>query len=198
MIAQNRAILRAMMLRRLVVRHMPSRSQKRAIEIRVFPRFRSVVKTPFVRKTAALALALADPHGSANVSVVVADNETLQDLNLRYRGFDEPTDVLSFGEKNDASLMAPNTDTGPTFPDIPEDSPWLGEIVVSYPLAVTQAGEHNVRVEEEMALLIVHGVLHLLGHDHAESDEETAMKALENEALTKLFHERTANPGGTI
>ena len=115
---------------------MPSRSKKRVIEIRVFSGFRSAVKAPFVRKTAALALALADPHGIANVSVVVADNETLRDLNRRYRGFDEPTDVLSFGENNDASLMDLNADTGPIFPDILEDSPSLGEIVLSYPLAV--------------------------------------------------------------
>ena len=187
------------MPRRLVVRHMPSGSPQRSIEVRIFPTFRSDVKTPFVRKAAKAALASADPQGVSDVSVVVADDETLHDLNLRFRGFDEPTDVLSFGDESDASLAelgALGVEKGPAFPDLPEGSAALGEIVMSYPLAVRQAGEHNVRVEEEVALLIVHGVLHLLGHDHAKSDEEAAMKALENEALTKLFPERAANPGG--
>ncbi len=175
---------------------MPSGSPKRTIEVRVFPTFRSTVKTPFVRKAAKAALATADPQGVTDVSVVIADDKTLHDLNLRYRGFDEPTDVLSFGDESDASLTPPDADEGPAFPDMPEDSPSLGEIVLSYPLALRQAGEHNVRVEEEVALLIVHGVLHLLGHDHAEPNEEAAMKALENQALIELFPERAANPGG--
>ena len=68
--------------------------------------------------------------------------------------------------------------------------------MLSYPLAVRQAGEHNVQVEEEVALLIVHGVLHLLGHDHAERDEEKAMKEIEGQALDDLFPERGADGGG--
>ena len=59
-------------------------------------------------------------------------------------------------------------------------------MVLSYPLAIRQADEHNVAVEDEAALLIVHGVLHLLGHDHAEPGEEAAMKALERAALDSL------------
>ena len=175
---------------------MPSGSKKRTVEVRIFPSFRSAVKTPFVRKAATVALAAADPSGLSDVSVVIADDETLHDLNLRFRGFDEPTDVLSFGDVSDASLTLPDAEEGPAFPGLPEESPSLGEIVLSYPLAVRQAGEHNVRVEEEVALLIVHGVLHLLGHDHAKATEEVAMKALENQALTELFPERAANPGG--
>ncbi len=185
-----------MMPRRWVVRHMPSGSAKRSIEVRVFPTFRATVKAPFVRKVATAALASADPGGTTDLSVVIADEETLHDLNLRFRGFDEPTDVLSFGDEGDASLASPDAEHGPAFPDPPEETPSLGEIVLSYPLAVRQAGEHNVRVEEEVALLIVHGVLHLLGHDHAEPREEAAMKALENQALEELFPERAANPGG--
>lgn len=170
---------------------MPTGPQKRSIDIRVFPTFRGLVKTPFARRAATAALKVADPSGDRDVSVVIADDETLHDLNLRYRGFDEPTDVLSFGDESDASLAAENADDGPAFPEMPGESLPLGEIVLSYPLAVRQAGEHNVQVDEEVALLIVHGVLHLLGHDHAEPDEETVMKALEAQALTALFPERS-------
>ncbi len=169
---------------------MPTGSPKRSIDIRVFPAFRGLVKTPFARRAATAALKVADPGGDRDVSVVIADDETLHDLNLRYRGFDEPTDVLSFGDESDASLAEEDADDGPAFPEMPGESLPLGEIVLSYPLAVRQAGEHNVQVDEEVALLIVHGVLHLLGHDHAEPDEEAVMKALEAQALTALFPER--------
>jgi probable rRNA maturation factor len=166
---------------------MPTGPKKRSIDIRVFPTFRGLVKTPFARRAATAALKVADPTGDRDVSVVVADDETLHDLNLRYRGFDEPTDVLSFGDESDASLAEEDADDGPAFPELPDESLPLGEIVLSYPLAVRQAGEHNVSVDEEVALLIVHGVLHLLGHDHAEAGEEAVMKALETQALAALF-----------
>lgn len=170
---------------------MPTGPQKRSVDIRVFPAFRGLVKTPFARRAAKMALKVADPAGDRDVSVVVADDETLHDLNLRYRGFDEPTDVLSFGDESDASLAEPNADDGPAFPTLPDEALPLGEIVLSYPLAVRQAGEHNVSVDEEVGLLIVHGVLHLLGHDHAEPDEEATMKAFEDQALAALFPKGT-------
>ena len=90
--------------------------------------------------------------------------------------------------------MHARADDWPAFPDIPEQSSSLGEIVVSYPLAVRQADEHNVTVGEEVSLLVVHGVLHLLGYDHAEPGDEAAMKALEAEALLAIYpHGAVAN-----
>ena len=159
---------------------MPIGSKKRSIDVRVFPAFRGLLKTPFARRAAMAALKVADSSGDRDMSVVIADDETLHDLNLRYRGFDEPTDVLSFGDESDAA-----------FPDLPGEVLPLGEIVLSYPLAVRQASEHNVSIDEEVALLIVHGVLHLLGHDHAQPTEEAVMKALEVRALSVLFQSRT-------
>lgn len=159
---------------------------KRPINVQIFPEFRAALRAPFVRRAAQAALSTADADGDRPVSVVVADDATLHDLNLRFRGFDEPTDVLSFGDESDASL-APTADAGDSsFPYIPDERSSLGEIVVSYPLAVKQAGEHNVSVDEEVSLLIVHGVLHLLGYDHAEVGGETAMKAAEVRALSGL------------
>ena len=141
-----------------------------------------------MRRAAAAALALADPWGEAALSVVVADDETLRELNRRFRGLDEVTDVLSFGEHGEPAV---EEGAAPAFPAAPGEAPSLGEVVVSYPLAERQAGEHNVGVEEEVALLVVHGALHLLGYDHAEPDEEAEMKALEVKALD------AARPSGT-
>ena len=166
-------------------------SQKRRVDVRVFPLFRAAAPAASVRRAATAALALADPDGRLGASVIVADDETLHDLNLRFRGFDEVTDVLSFGESGapaeDTALSPgePFPDDG--FPPVPGESPSLGEVVLSYPMAERQAHEHNVPVEQEAALLIVHGILHLLGHDHAEPEEEAAMRAIEQQALNALF-----------
>jgi len=164
---------------------MASGPAKRSIDVHIFPEFRAVLRAPFARHAAQAALRTADPNGVRSVSVVVADDAMLHDLNRRFRGFDEPTDVLSFGDESDASL-APEGAGDVAFPDIPDEATPLGEIVVSYPLAVKQAGEHNVSVDEEVSLLIVHGVLHLLGYDHAEASDETAMKAAAARALSDL------------
>ena len=71
----------------------------------------------------------------------------------------------------------------PIFPD--EES--LGDVVISFNHAKTQAKSHNVPFEQELALLIVHGVLHLLGHDHAEPDETAKMQGLEKIILDDFF-----------
>ncbi|MEX2598457.1 MAG: rRNA maturation RNase YbeY [Dehalococcoidia bacterium] len=167
---------------------MPTRAPRRQIDVTVFPMFRPQVKAAWIRRVAGAALAVADRAGKGSASIVIADDDTLRDLNLRYRGGDYVTDVLSFGANGEVlDPDAPQVDTGPAFPDLPDEAPILGEVVLSYPLAVRQASEHNVAVEREVALLVVHGILHLLGHDHAELDEETAMKALESKALERVF-----------
>ena len=170
---------------------MPSRFQKRRVDVRVFPPFREAASAASVRRAASAALALADPDGRSGASVVVADDETLHDLNLRFRGFDEVTDVLSFGEYGapveDTALPAAEPLPEDGFPEVPGEPPTLGEVVLSYPMAERQAREHNVPVEREAALLVVHGILHLLGHDHAEPEEEAAMRAIEQQALSALF-----------
>ena len=170
---------------------MTTRTQRRRVDVRVFPPFREAAPAASVRRAATAALALADPDGRSGASVVVADDETLHDLNLRFRGFDEATDVLSFGQYGapveDTAL--PPSDPFPQdgFPPVPGEPLSLGEVVLSYPMAERQAREHNVPVEREAALLVVHGILHLLGHDHAEPEEEAAMRAIEQQALNALF-----------
>ena len=99
----------------------------------------------------------------------------LQEYNRRYRGLDEPTDVLAFAAQEapvDQRFQAP-----------PGTEHWLGDIVISLPRARQQASEAHHPVNAEVRLLAVHGFLHLLDYDHAEPDEETAMTALTNRIL---------------
>ena len=155
---------------------------KRSIELQVYPLFRSQVPTPGLRHVVSEALAAADPEGERGASVVVADDATLRELNGRYLGEDQPTDVLAFPwEEPD-----PASET-PSFPAPRSGGSPLGEVLVSYPQALRQAQEHGQPVEREVALLVVHGLLHLLGHDHAEPEEEEAMRKMERETLAKVF-----------
>ena len=73
-------------------------STNRQIDVRVFSAFRDPVKAAWVRRVARAALVIADEGGDRTVSIVIADDDTLQDLNRRFRGLDEVTDVLSFGD----------------------------------------------------------------------------------------------------
>jgi probable rRNA maturation factor len=133
----------------------------------------------------ALIRAALDAEGvadGASVSVVFTDDATVHELNRAYRGVDRPTDVLSFG----LSEMAAPADGQPDIPGfvLPPDSGLeLGEIVISQETAERQAAEHSRALDHELAHLVVHGTLHLLGHDHAEPDEEAKMRVREDEAL---------------
>ncbi|HKZ50720.1 MAG TPA: rRNA maturation RNase YbeY, partial [Dehalococcoidia bacterium] len=109
------------------------------------------------------------------LSIAVADDETVRDLNARYLGEDAPTDVLSF------PLWE-----GEPFPQLPGVARPLGEVIISYPTARRQAQGQGHSVERELAHLLVHGILHLLGYDHAEPGEERAMRAREEEILAGL------------
>ena len=94
---------------------------------------------------------------------------------------DRPTDVLSFA-------LADGTDEFALPPGVPRE---LGDVVVSYPRAVAQAEEYGHSVERELAYLVVHGVLHILGHDHELPAEQAAMRAREEAALALVGLART-------
>lgn len=118
------------------------------------------------------------PDQTVTVLTLTGDAH-LQDYNRRYRGLDEPTDVLAFAAQEkpvDQRFHAP-----------PGTEHWLGDIVISLPRARQQAREAHHPVNDEVRLLAVHGFLHLLGYDHAEADEEIAMTALTNRILKAVL-----------
>lgn len=116
-----------------------------------------------------LALAGADP--SAGLSLVISDDAQLHELNRQFLGIDAPTDVLSF----------PDGDLDPETGAV-----YLGDILISLPRAAAQAAAGGHPLAEELQLLVVHGVLHLLGHDHAEEDQKAAMWAAQAQVLERL------------
>ena len=133
------------------------------------------------------------------VSLLLTDDATVRELNRQYRGLDEATDVLSFsaehaghwqGEESPSALMGAGRGESNSLPDFPipdDEPPPLGDIVISVTQAIRQADEQGVELRQELALLIVHGALHLLGHDHYDDGERDEMQRLERAALAAIF-----------
>ena len=114
------------------------------------------------------------PDETVTVLTLTGDAD-LREYNRRYRGLDEPTDVLAFAAQEDPVDQRFRAPAGTEH--------WLGDVVISLPRARQQAREAHHPINDEVRLLAVHGFLHLLGYDHAEPDEETAMTALTNRIL---------------
>jgi probable rRNA maturation factor len=123
------------------------------------------------------ALATLMHHGAPDVEVaiVITDDDSLQELNRRFRGIDAPTDVLAF----------PNEARGP-FVSAPGLPRYLGDIAISYPRAAEQASQAGHSAQAELQLLVVHGVLHLLGYDDQQESERARMWAAQESILRAL------------
>jgi len=164
------------------VRHLGS-APFRTIDVQIFPAFTTRLTKAWLRDVAEQALCAQESVVCPNVSLVIADDETMQRLNLEYRDLDETTDVLAFP----LWTSSKSPDIGSQeFKLPPDEEVSMGEIVISYPQAVRQARDGKKTIRSEIALLIVHGVLHLLGYDHMDPREESAMWAKQDEVLTRL------------
>ncbi len=125
-----------------------------------------------VLETAALAALEQQAAGEDSaLSILLTTDAHIQELNRDYRGYDKPTDVLSF----DAHERDPETGLL-----------YLGDIIISLARAAAQAEQGGHPLLAEVQLLVVHGVLHLLGHDHAEAEEKALMWNDQVEILARL------------
>jgi probable rRNA maturation factor len=125
-----------------------------------------------------------DVNPGAELSMVLLDTPAMADLHMRWMDLPGPTDVMSF----------PMDELEPGGrPDAPEPGPsMLGDIVLCPEFAATQAEKAGHSLAQELALLTVHGVLHLLGYDHAEPDEEREMFALQRDLLEEWVADQVA------
>lgn len=148
--------------------------------------------SPAVRITTRRARQLVDPRTlarragrilstmglhDAELSLMLCDDSTIQELNAQYRGKDRPTDVLSF------PMLEPGEEPGP--------GTLLGDVVISTETASRQAKRRGVSPLAEATFLLVHGILHLVGHDHSTDEEERRMDAAALE-LNALFESARA------
>ena len=112
---------------------------------------------------------------SANLSIVLIDDDLMHELNKKYRGIDKTTDVLSFAFEDNNKICY--------------NIRQLGEIYISIPQMIKQAKDYQHSEKRELAFLVVHGLLHLLGYDHTKGKEEEKIMFSKQELVLDEFEE---------
>lgn len=145
------------------------------IEIQIDDRFQTRISPEALRRAALATLVRQGQKTPSELAIVLADDETLHQLNRRHLGVDAPTDVLAF----------PNETHGP-FVGLSGFPRYLGDVIVSFSRAEAQAAEAGHDILAELQLLVVHGVLHLLGYEDTAEEERAQMWAVQAEILRAL------------
>lgn len=155
------------------------------IHVQIDEEYAGEIKPTVIRAAARATLQHEAAPKPTELTILITGDEYLHALNQKFLGIDGPTDVLSF--PSDApNLVA--VDGG--F----KAKPYLGDIAISFPRALAQAEAAGHSVEAELQLLTVHGVLHLLSHDHAEQTEKEKMWAAQEAVLAGLKSPATRPP----
>jgi probable rRNA maturation factor len=141
-------------------------------------------------------LAAEGVRGDAELSVLFVDEATITALNERFLESTGPTDVLAFPIDEDQAVFGRSPDNGGSGPgwETAEDGSapvLIGDVVICPAVAWRNAPEHAGSFDDEIALLLVHGILHLLGMDHERPAEAEAMEAREQELLDDLFRSKS-------
>ena len=140
---------------------------------------RRKVNQKYLNKVVEKALKVSNIKKPVEISLVITGEKRIKSLNNRYRKIDKVTDVLSFGNEERCGAVR--------FIDPMDNTAYLGEIFICYPQAERQAEREKHVVQKEIAILLVHGILHLLGHDHKKDEEAEIMEKKEGEIRKELF-----------
>jgi probable rRNA maturation factor len=143
---------------------------------------------------ATAVLAELGVEGEAELSVLFVDEAHIADLNKRHLGHEGPTDVLAFPIDGKPEISTSGLAPGRATED-PDDQPLLlGDVVICPSVAARQAPGHAGTLDDELALLVVHGVLHVLGMDHATDEDRAAMQGREREVIERLHGPPARDP----
>jgi probable rRNA maturation factor len=175
------------------------------ISLQIEPAYRKLVERRQLRNAARLAVqhqvSLTPREPALELAIVITGDEQIQALNRQYRQVDAPTDVLAFAttEAGDAQgsgaqgsdaqgsdAQGSGAQGSGAFVDAPADSIYLGDIIISYPRAEAQAQAGGHLTSAELQLLVVHGVLHLLGHEHATATQKRTMWSAQAEIMQAI------------
>ncbi len=147
-----------------------------------------------VDRWSALARSVLEAEGivsETEVSLLFVDEVTIASLNERFLDKEGPTDVLSFPIEDEADRSGRSPDEGGTGPGSIEADTGrlvlLGDVVICPAVAARNAADHGVSVDDELALLVVHGILHLLGMDHELDGEAERMEQREQQLLSRFY-----------
>jgi probable rRNA maturation factor len=148
----------------------------------------SAVDPAVVQQAAAHFLRRLQCPETCELSIALVDDQEIRRLNRAYRGIDRSTDVLSFAQQEGDAPPRPET------PDAAMPL-LLGDVILSVETTRRQAAEHGVAFEQELAFLVLHGILHLLGYDHHTDHDACQMERLEHEIFNTLQELHGSWPG---
>ncbi len=148
-----------------------------SITIEIDEEYENELSIDWLEKIVTKGLLEENVSGRVEVELLITSDEDVRRLNSEYRQLDETTDVLAFALQEEA---------GSPFILPPDSAKQLGNVIISVPKAVEQAKEANHSVDREIAILTIHGLLHLLGYDHLEDEEAMVMQGKERAILSKI------------
>ncbi len=139
--------------------------------LHIADQYKNLITSSQLERSVLAALKYQGASFDSDVTILVDDDQRIQKLNYEYLSIDAPTDVLAFP----AGFTDP--DTGHKY---------LGDVIVSFPQAKSEADKRGHSLEAEIQLLVVHGVLHLLGYDHLEPEDKEIMWSAQSQILSQL------------
>jgi len=151
------------------------------------------IDVAWLQNLAEQVLVFQGVSSNAELGLVIADQERVQELNRDYLGKDRPTDVIAFSMLPEPSPQGISEADLLPFVVPPDGVLHLGEVIISYPQAVIQAEERQHPIKREIAILIIHGILHLLGYEDDKPALKCQMTAREADILSYIEKE-TALP----
>jgi probable rRNA maturation factor len=149
------------------------------LSIRIEKPFVGLVSKVWLRQAVKLTLIHTGISSPVELGLVIAGDDTVHELNRSYRNVDRTTDVIAFALSEQGA-------NAQQFITPPDDVIHLGEVIISYPQAERQSEEQRHPLEKELALLVAHGVLHLLGYDHELPEQGEKMRAMESRVLDTI------------
>tara|TARA_B100000676_G_C18019923_1_gene811976 strand:- start:770 stop:1300 length:531 start_codon:yes stop_codon:yes gene_type:complete len=164
------------------------------IDVNIFEEFSNDLSEVWIEKIAlnSLRLGLLSLNSEFileyhSLGITIADDITIQGLNNDYRGLNEITDVLAFSENYPGEYYGESEKTISTAESFPNETGYAGEIVLSYPQCKRQAEENKISINKELATLVSHGVLHLIGYDHTNDNELKIMEQIQIDSIKHLL-----------
>jgi probable rRNA maturation factor len=146
------------------------------ITVRADRAYRRYIEPRRLKEAVFKTLAHENVSGRVELTIAITGDDQIEALNRQYRSVDSATDVLAFGQATAEARFA-------AMPGAPA---YLGDVIISYPRADAQARSGGHSATDELLLLVVHGVLHLLGHDHATRGQKRKMWAAQENVLREL------------
>jgi probable rRNA maturation factor len=163
------------------------------IDVNILDDFVEKISADFIEKISKntmtfglISLETNSMHEYKSLGVTIADDITIQELNCVYRGLDEITDVLAFSTNYPGEYYGNTQNVLSSTEHFPNETGYAGEIVLSYPQCERQSKENNIPIDKELATLISHGILHLIGYDHTNESEMNIMKKIQSDSIKYL------------